>query len=111
MAFFATFGSSSLATSAAKAASASQVKADFTRVQTMYKSTQAARDAIAKAKELDDAKSLVEDSLELATADPEAITTEDMIRIAASYAALVDKTGISGVVSSFSFPTCDKIRT
>jgi len=66
---------------------------------------------VAKAQELDDAKSLAADSLQLATANPEAITTEDMVRIAASYAALVDKTGISGVVSSFAFPTCDKIKT
>ena len=36
-------------------------------------------------------------------------TPEDYVRFAATVASIVDPTGIAGVVSAFTYPTCDKL--
>ena len=44
-------------------------------------------------------------------ADVEKLTPLDMVRMAAELASLLDPTGIADVVKSYSYPTCDKIKT
>jgi len=43
-------------------------------------------------------------------ANPDNITPEDMVRVAAQIAALIDPTGVSDVVAGYTYPKCSKIK-
>lgn len=47
---------------------------------------------------------------ELLKADSNNITPEDMVRVAAQIAALVDPTGVADVVGAYTYPKCSKIK-
>jgi hypothetical protein len=47
---------------------------------------------------------------ELLKANPDNITPEDMVRVAAQIAALIDPTGVSDVVAGYTYPKCSKIK-
>lgn len=46
---------------------------------------------------------------EILAADPSTVTTEDIVRVSAQIAALVDPTGALDVVASYTYPKCSKI--
>lgn len=43
-------------------------------------------------------------------ANPDKLTDADILRMSAELAALVDPTGVSGVIASFSYPKCSAIQ-
>jgi hypothetical protein len=47
---------------------------------------------------------------DLLKANPDNITPEDMVRVAAQIAALLDPTGVADVVGSYTYPKCSKIK-
>lgn len=44
------------------------------------------------------------------TADPSKVTPEDIARVAAQIAALLDPTGVSGVISAYTYPLCSNLN-
>ena len=47
---------------------------------------------------------------EILRANPDNITPEDMVRVAAQIAALIDPTGVADVVAAYTYPKCSKIK-
>jgi len=62
-----------------------------------------------KGKKVADAADIAVDASEMAEADPDTITAEDIVRISAAIAALVDPTGIAGTIAAYTYPKCSKI--
>jgi len=56
-----------------------------------------------------DSVAVANDAGELATANPDTVTAEDITRITAAIAALADPTGISGAIAAYTYPKCSKI--
>lgn len=106
----ATLGTSSAATGAAKsseeATKLAKLRAQFARLQKLYEENKKAIKAVTTAKKAGtagyDATIL---GMNAATATP-----EDIARVSAEIAAILDPTGVASTVAAYTYPTCNKVQ-
>ncbi len=105
----ATFGAGKIAKITQNAAKAAKLQKQFETLQKAVQASEMMQQAIAGAQgqyaPIEAGKSLVE----TITADPTTVSVEDMIRVSAQIAALADPTGISDIVSAYTYPKCSQI--
>lgn len=96
-------GATAAATSPAKIAWVAKVKAEYTRLKALYDANQ----VLIRAAMNSPGAGL---ALGAAIANPDP-SPEEMVRLAATIASLMDPTGVANVVESFTYPKCDRIST
>ncbi len=52
----------------------------------------------------------VKSAVDVMTAKSEDVTIEDIVRVSAQIAGLVDPTGVADTVAAYTYPKCDKIN-
>ena len=97
----ATMGSSGQATAA---------RTNFAKLQKQAKEIKKVTDAISNARKPADTAAAANDLTEMLNADPNKLTDADIVRMAAELAALVDPTGVSGVIAAYSYPKCSQLK-
>jgi hypothetical protein len=113
----ATLGSSSGATTAAKGANnarkLNKLRKQFKKLQELYKKNKAAIDKVKKAKKVGGkAYSTYKTgkNVNILAMNADSATPEDIARVSAEIAALLDPTGVASTVAAYTYPTCDKIK-
>ncbi len=105
----ATLGVGSAAKLVKNAAQTAKLQKQFKTLKDATKASRVLTDSIAatqgKYPPIETGKSLG-DAL---NADPSTLTAEDIVRVSAQIAALADPSGISGVVSAYSYPKCTQV--
>ena len=106
----ATFGAGKAASFAKNSAEAKKLKDLYEKMKKAADNSQKVQDAIKQAQGkypgVEEGKSMAD----LLKANPDNITPEDMVRVAAQIAALLDPTGVADVVGSYTYPKCSKIK-
>ena len=98
----ATLGASGQATAA---------RNNFRNMQKQAKELKKVTDAIDDARKPADTAAVGNDLFEMLSADPDKLTDADIVRMSAELAALVDPTGVAGVIAAYSYPKCSAIWT
>lgn len=98
-------GATAGAKSAASAGKLAELRKKYNRLKELYKKERKAIENIRKAKDASDTSSNTDDLL---TADAEDVSEEDIARVSAEIAALVDPTGVAGVAASYTYAVCSK---
>jgi hypothetical protein len=104
-----TYGAGKTAKLVKGSAEAVKLKSLFESMKSVYEKSQKAQDAISKGQGKFPVVNSGKSIGEILKADPNSITPEDMVRVSSQIAALADPTGVSDVVSAYSYPICSKI--
>lgn len=88
-----------------------ELKTSFEKLKKLWNDSSEMRDLIKKAKKIRSLVNTAQLADKIATADPNSVKPADMVRMAAAAAAILDPTGVSGVVSNFSYPKCSDVST
>ncbi|MFK8015709.1 MAG: DM9 repeat-containing protein [Gammaproteobacteria bacterium] len=108
-----TLGTSTGATAAANtgksATRLAKLRADFNRMKTAFDKVKRENPKIQLAAQAQDAANLGKDGYEIMGAAQNVTTEEDMVRLSAQIAALLDPTGVAGTVAAYTYPVCSKL--
>lgn len=110
--FVGTFGTSSAATGAA---GAGRGAARLARLRTQYDRMRRAWNRVKDTPEVRavlrnaEAAQLVHEGVDIAREAQDATTEEDMVRVGAQIAALLDPTGVASTVAAYTHPVCSKV--
>ena len=106
----ATFGVGKAASFAKNSAEAKKLKELYENMKKIVDTNEKVQKIVSQGQgkfpEVEAGKSLAE----ILKANPDNITPEDMVRVAAQIAALIDPTGVAGVVAAYTYPKCSKIK-
>lgn len=86
-----------------------KLKEQYENLVKMYEAASERADIIIAAQKDPEYSEIVKDAEESKTTDPNKVMPEDLARIAASIAALVDPSGIAGTIAAFTYAKCSKI--
>lgn len=101
-------GATAGAKSAANASKLASLREKYKRLQVIYKQNEKQLKAVERARKGYDAHQAASNTGDLLEANADEVSEEDIARISAEIAALVDPTGVSGVVASYTYSVCSK---
>jgi len=101
-----TLGSSSAAEGAESAGKLAQLIPKFNEIKAFYNSNKAVIDTAKAGMKIKTGVESMENAIN-AGKSPD-VTVEDITRIAAEIASVIDPTGIAGVVAAYTYPKCSK---
>jgi len=106
----ATFGAGKAASFAKNSAEAQKLKELYVNMKKIVDNNDKVQKIVSQGQGKFPAAEAGKSTAELLKANPDNITPEDMVRVAAQIAALIDPTGVSDVVAAYTYPKCSKIK-
>ena len=110
--FVASLGTSSAGTAAVGGArSATRLTKLKQQYETMKRAWNSVKNTpeVRKALQAAETADLIKQGYDISQEAQDAVTEEDMVRVAAQIAAIIDPTGVAGTVASYTYPVCSKI--
>jgi predicted lipid-binding transport protein (Tim44 family) len=101
-----TFGTEKAADIAKDAAKAAELRKQFEQLKKLSENSEKVQQAIQAGQGKFPIVEAGKSTAEILKADPTTVTTEDIVRVSAQVASLIDPTGVSDVVGAFTYPKC-----
>lgn len=105
----ATFGAGKAADIAKDASKAAELKSMYEKMKKIVEKNEKVQSLISAAQGKFPAVEAGKSTAEILKANSNDVTPEDMVRVSAQIAALVDPSGASDIVGAYTYPKCSKI--